>query len=113
MNLLTDEHVPPSVANALHSEGVDAVPIFDTDVAGKNDPAVLRFASEHEAALLTNDRDFVVRAFVDEIDHYGVFFYEDQRTSRSHIVRSVHNALSALRPTDRQDEIVYVPDGWL
>ena len=113
MNLLTDEHVSPAVANALRSEGVDAVPIVDTDVAGKDDPAVLRFASEHEAALLTNDRDFVVGTFVDGIDHYGVFFYEDQRTSRSDIVRSVHNALSVLRSADRQQQIVYVPDGWL
>ncbi len=113
MRVLTDEHVSPAVANTLRSEGIDAVTIYDTDIIGKDDPAVLSFASENELAVLTNDRDFIVGAFVQDIDHWGVFFYEDQRTPRTDIVRSVHNALSVLEPEDLRNEIIYIPDGWL
>jgi hypothetical protein len=113
MRVLTDEHVPPAVANTLRSEGIDAVTIYDTAVVGKDDPAVLRLAGENESAVLTNDRDYIVGEFVQNIDHWGIFFYEDQRTPRNDIVRSVHNALSVLEPEDLRNEIVYIPGGWL
>ena len=57
MTLLTDEHVSPAVANALGSEGIDAVTIYDTPVVGEADPDVLAFASENGYAVLTNDQD--------------------------------------------------------
>jgi hypothetical protein len=88
VTLLTDEHVSPAVANALRSEGIDAVTIYDTPVVGGADPDVLAFASENGYAVLTNDQDFVTGDFVAAVDHRGVFFYEDQRTSRKDIVRS-------------------------
>ena len=113
MRVLTDEHVSPVIANTLRSEGIDAVHIYDTPVAGKDDPAVLEFARDNESAVLTNDQDFITQDFVEDTDHWGVLFYEDQRTPRSDIVRSVHNALSVLRPEDMKNEIVYLPDGWL
>jgi predicted nuclease of predicted toxin-antitoxin system len=113
MRVLTDEHVSPVVANTLQSEGLDAVTIYDTPAIGKDDPAVLEFANENEAMILTNDLDFITQQFVEDADHWGILFYEDQRTPRSDIVRSVHNALSVLRPEDTRNEIVHIPDGWL
>ena len=98
--MLTDEHVSPVVANTLRSEGIDAVTIHDTPVAGKEDPEILKFASENESAVLTNDLDFITEKFVDDTDHWGILFYEDQRIPRKDIVRSTHNALSVLRPED-------------
>ena len=87
MTLLTDEHVSPAVANALRSEGTDAATIDDTPVVGGADPDVLAFANENGYAVLTNDQDFVTGDFVAAVDNRGVFFYEDQRTSRKDIVR--------------------------
>jgi predicted nuclease of predicted toxin-antitoxin system len=113
MRVLTDEHVSPVVANTLQSEGIDAVTIYDTPIGGKDDPAVLEFANEHEAMILTNDLDFITQEFVEDADHWGILFYEDQRTPRSDIVRAVHNALSVLRPEDTRNEIIHIPDGWL
>jgi predicted nuclease of predicted toxin-antitoxin system len=113
MRVLTDEHVSPAVANTLQSEGIDAVSIYDTPASGKDDPAVLEFANKNKAMVLTNDLDFVTKEFVDDTDHWGILFYEDQRTPRSDIVRSLHNALSVLRPEDTRNEIVHIPDGWL
>ena len=113
MRVLADEHVSPTVANTLQSEGIEAVSILDTPAAGADDPAVLAFANDNEAAILTNDQDFITQEFVEATDHWGILFYEDQRTPRNELVRAVHNALSVLRPEDMQNEVVYVPDGWI
>lgn len=113
MRVLTDEHVSPVIANTLQSEGIDAVAIYDTPIVGKDDPDVLEFASENESTVLTNDQHFITKEFVEETDHWGILFYEDQRTPRNDIVRSVHNALSVLRPEDTRNEIIHIPDGWL
>lgn len=113
MRVVTDEHVSPVIAHTLQSEGIDTVTIYDTPAVGEDDPDVLEFATENKATLLTNDQDFILEPFVEEIDHWGILFYEDQRTPRNEIVRSVHNALSVLRPEDTRNEIVYIPDGWL
>jgi predicted nuclease of predicted toxin-antitoxin system len=113
MKILTDEHVPPAVANTLRSEGVDATTIYDTDLVGVNDQPLLAYAEQHDYAILTNDQHFVSKQFVEECDHCGIFFYEDQRTPRSDIVRAVHNALSVLRAEDLRNDIIYVPDGWI
>ena len=113
MRVLTDEHVSPVVTNTLRSEGVDGVSVYDTRAAGADDTTVLEVAIENESAVLTNDRDFVTEEFVEATSHWGILFYEDQRTPRNDIVRAVHNALSVLRPADMRNEIVYIPDGWL
>lgn len=113
MKILTDEHVPPAVANTLRSEGIDATTIYETDLLGVKDPPLLEYVEENDYAILTNDQDFVSKKFVEESDHPGIFFYEDQRTPRTYIVRAVHNALSVLRPEDLRNEIIYVPDGWI
>ena len=98
MRVLTDEHVSPVVTNTLRSEGVDGVSVYDTRAAGADDTTVLEVAIENESAVLTNDRDFVTEEFVEATSHWGILFYEDQRTPRNDIVRAVHNALSVLRP---------------
>lgn len=83
MRVLTDEHVSPVVANTLQNEGIDAVTLYETPISGKDDPAVLEFANEHEAMILTSDLDFITKEFVDDTGHWGILFYEDQRISRS------------------------------
>lgn len=113
MKILTDEHVPQAVATTLRSEGLDAITIYETDLLGVQDQSLLNYAHQHDYVILTNDQDFVSEPFVDQNNHAGIIFYEDQRIPRSDLVRAVHNALSILQPEDLRNEIVYVPNGWI
>lgn len=113
MKILTDEHVPRAVATTLQSEGIETITIYDTELLGVNDPPLLDYATKNGYVILTNDQDFVSKEFVETATHPRIFFYEDQRLPRSDLVRAVHNALSVLRPEDLQNEIVYIPNGWM
>lgn len=64
----------PAVANTLRSEGINAATVLE---ASADDDDLLRYARNHDLAILTNDQDFLNRT-----DHYGVFYYDDQDTSR-------------------------------
>ncbi|RRJ28803.1 DUF5615 family PIN-like protein [Halocatena pleomorpha] len=108
MNILTDGHVPRAIPITLQSEDIDAITIYDADLIGGDQP-LLEYAIEHGYVVLTDDPDFVTKDFVTAHDHHGIFFYEDQRHTRTDLVRPIHNAVSVLRPDNLRNEIVFCP----
>lgn len=108
MRVPCDEHVPAAVANALESEGVEAVSVVDVLDPGTEDAGLLEFATDHGYVVLTNDRDFLDRS-----GHGGVLYYDDQRVDSRELVLAVRTISEVMEPDDVADTTLFVPDGWV
>ena len=58
---LIDAQLPPRLARAIAAEGYQAEHLEDLGMRHAKDPAILDYAQEQEAAIVTKDEDFVER----------------------------------------------------
>jgi predicted nuclease of predicted toxin-antitoxin system len=72
MNLLIDENLSPTLVQRLGAKGVAAQHVAHTGMAGHSDPAVWRYAFEHDQVIVTqNVEDFLLLAETGEL-HPGL-----------------------------------------
>jgi predicted nuclease of predicted toxin-antitoxin system len=57
VNFLADESVDVQIVDRLRADGHDVLAVVDME-PGISDDSVLNFANEHDALLLTADKDF-------------------------------------------------------
>lgn len=73
MKFLVDECTGPGVANWLRENGHEVFSIYD-ESPGVDDLTILARARNENWILITNDNDFSVRIFRDQLQHAGVIF---------------------------------------
>ena len=73
MRFLVDECTGPGVAKWLREEGHEVFSVYD-ESPGISDLSVLTKANNENWILITNDSDFSVRIFRDQLAHAGVIY---------------------------------------
>jgi predicted nuclease of predicted toxin-antitoxin system len=73
MKFLVDECTGPGVASWLCNEGHEVFSVYD-ESPGIDDLTILAKANSEHWILITNDNDFSVRIFRDQLPHSGVVF---------------------------------------
>ncbi|MDR0849833.1 MAG: DUF5615 family PIN-like protein [Propionibacteriaceae bacterium] len=84
VKLLLDEHYPPTLAESLSGEGIDAVCVTRRgDLRGKDDYAVLLRATDEGRLVVTEDVNTFGRAIALLPHHAGVVFCHSLRFPRT------------------------------
>lgn len=82
MRFLVDECTGPGVAAWLQSQGHEVFSVF-ADARGMTDDQVIQKAYDESWILITNDKDFGQKVYLEDRLHGGVILMrlEDERTS--------------------------------
>jgi predicted nuclease of predicted toxin-antitoxin system len=67
----TDEHIARAVVRGLRRRGVDVQTVSEAGMLGATDEEHLRFATEQQRVVFTQDDDFL-RLHADGISHHGI-----------------------------------------
>lgn len=67
MRFLVDAQLPPALARYLASVAHQAEHVYDIGMGEATDSAIWNYAIQNNAAIITKDEDFVIRASVNEI----------------------------------------------
>jgi predicted nuclease of predicted toxin-antitoxin system len=109
MNFLLDENFPKSAEKLLVDLGYHVIDIRGTDRQGVDDFQLFEIAQQHEAVLLTTDRDFYHTVPLAHAEHFGVIVIALKQPNREailsrlrwllnqQIVRTIDNKVILLR----------------
>lgn len=92
MRFLEDECTGPGVANWLLTEGHEVFSVYD-EAPGISDLAILTKANTENWILVTNDSDFSVRVFRDQLPHAGVIYLRLANERTQNKIAVVRNLL--------------------
>jgi len=84
LKFYTDTHIDKQVAIQLRQKGVDVIRCEDVGLAEADDETHLRYAAEHQIALITKDAGFRLRHFNwigQGRTHYGIFFCSNRQAA--------------------------------
>jgi uncharacterized protein with PIN domain len=94
----TDEHVARAVARGLRRRGVDVVTAPEADMLGATDEEHLRFATDQQRVVFTQDDDFL-RLHAQGHKHAGIV-YASQHTPVGSIVSGLMLVYQVLAPEE-------------
>jgi predicted nuclease of predicted toxin-antitoxin system len=82
MRFLVDECTGPAVARWLSEQGHDVFSVYD-GARGADDEQVINMAITEKRVLITNDKDFGKKVFMENHPHCGVILLrlEDERSA--------------------------------
>ncbi len=117
MRLLTDEHIPREVAAALRKRfpKLDAVSIYDTDLAGMQDRPLLAVLDEQARVLVTRDVNSIPRHVKERLAEgktHGGIIYADSKRLRQRDARGLIRRLVEV-VEKYQDQDWTCRSGWL
>ena len=69
-----DEHINPRIARALERKGIDVTTTVDAGLRTHSDTSQWDYAKSNKRALVTCDRDFLIRTATDS-SHFGIIYY--------------------------------------
>lgn len=84
LQFYTDTHIDKQVAVQLRQKGIDVVRCEEVGLAEVDDETHLKYAAEHQLALITKDEGFRLRHFdwlAAGNDHWGIFFCGDRHVA--------------------------------
>ncbi|MDY6775911.1 MAG: DUF5615 family PIN-like protein [Halobacteria archaeon] len=111
MRLLADEHIPPAFVSALRGEGHDVAVVGEDVNLGADDSVVLRFASETDRVILSEDTDFQgADPQLDTGSHPGVLAC-DTSAAPGEVAAAVRRIDSVT--DDLTQTLLFVPGNWL
>lgn len=64
MRFVVDAQLPPALARMLQDQGEDACHLIDLGLVSAPDGDIWDYATAHDAAIVTKDEDFAIRASV-------------------------------------------------
>jgi hypothetical protein len=102
----TDDHVANAVAKGLRRRDVDALTAVEANMSGAADEEHLRFASDQQRVMFTQDRDFV-RLHATGTSHAGIA-YAPQGTSIGNIIRGLMFIYQVLDADDMRGHLEYL-----
>jgi predicted nuclease of predicted toxin-antitoxin system len=102
-----DEQIPPALADALRSRGIDVTTTADAGLARTGDREQLAFAVERVRVLVTQDVDFL-RLHAEGTPHAGIAFWRQQTRSIGDVMRRLLLIHAAMSPEDMKNRIEYL-----
>ncbi len=84
----TDEHIPSAVIIGLRRRGIDVLSTPQAELLGATDEDQLRFATQEQRVIVTQDDDFLA-LHAQGREHSGIVFVQ-LGTSIGHMVRGLH-----------------------
>ncbi len=105
MRFFFDENFPKAAAKLLTKHGHESVDIRGTDREGSGDTAIFEMAQEHEAALLTTDRDFFHTVPHLQETHHGVIVVALHQPNRKSILQLLEWFLEYFKDADIRNRV--------
>lgn len=98
MKFLVDECTGPAVAHWLRQQGYDVFSVYD-QARGSDDSEVMDIAGRDGRILITNDRGFGERFFVNDVNTTASFFFV--WTMSGPLIRSVCLVICLMSMVER------------
>ena len=110
MRFFVDESFPKSVGEFLNQQGHVVIDVRQLGQSGVNDETVFRLAQEHEAVLLTTDRDFFHTIPHLHPNHFGIIVISLRQPNRQSIQDRLLWFLGQFPDADLDDHVVQLRD---
>ena len=110
MNFLSDENFPKAANRLLLELGHHVIDIRGSEFQGTDDLHLFDIAQEHEAILLTTDRDFYHTIPWQYLTHHGVIVIALKQPNRAAILSRLRWALSHVLTTDTMNAVILIRD---
>ncbi len=110
MKFLLDENFPKSAEKILTSLNHTVIDIRGTDLQGSDDLHLFRLAQQHQAVLLTTDRDFYHTVSLQQPRHFGVVVIALKQPNRHSILVRLHWLISKGLLDNIADQVILVRD---
>jgi len=111
IRLYLDEDVSVFVAQLLLPHGFEVLTARDAHHLGRSDAAQLRFAGEHQLAILTHTRCDCERlheaALREQRPHAGILI-AGRRASDFELARRIMTVLNTFTPEDAANQLLYL-----
>jgi predicted nuclease of predicted toxin-antitoxin system len=102
-----DEQIPPALADALRSRGIDVTTTTGVGLIGTGDGEHLAFAANAGRVLITQDADFL-RLHAQGTPHAGIAFWRQQTRSLGEVLRRLLLIHAAMSPDDMKNRVEYL-----
>ncbi|HUQ94657.1 MAG TPA: DUF5615 family PIN-like protein [Bryobacteraceae bacterium] len=102
-----DEHIPPALADALRSRGIDVTTTADAGLMGAEDREHLAFAVNAGRIVVTQDVDFL-RLHAEAVPHVGIAYWHPRARSLGEVLRRLVLIHATLSPEEMQTRVEYL-----
>lgn len=102
-----DEHIPPALADALRSRGIDLITTTDAGLTGKSDQEHLDFAAKAGRVVITQDVDFL-RLHAEGTVHSGIAFWRQQTRTLGDVLRRLLLIHAVMSPDEMKNTVEYL-----
>ena len=102
-----DEHVDPSIAQALRRHGADVTTTAEAGLRTRGDEAHLEFARAARRIIVTHDADFL-RFASQAVDHWGIAYCHRTARSVGEIIRGLILIYEALTPDEMRGRVEFL-----
>ena len=102
-----DEQIPPVLADALRSRGIDVTTTADADLIGAEDREHLAFAVGAGRVVITQDADFL-RLHTEGVPHAGIAFWRQQNRTIGEVLRRLVLIHAAMSPDEMTNRVEYL-----
>jgi predicted nuclease of predicted toxin-antitoxin system len=102
-----DEHIPPALADALRSRGIDVTTTGDAGLSATTDREHLVFALSEGGVVVTQDVDFL-RLHAGGTPHAGIAFWRSQTRGIREVVRRLLLMHAAVSPDEMKNRVEYL-----
>jgi predicted nuclease of predicted toxin-antitoxin system len=102
-----DEQIPPALAAALRSRGIDVTTTVDAGLTGTADREHLAFAANAGRVAVTQDVDFL-RLHAEGTPHAGIAFWQQQTRSVGEVLRRLLLIHAAVSPDEMKNRVEYL-----
>ena len=96
MRFKTDENLHQEIADALRSQGHDALTVWDQNMRGRPDRDLAAVCKEERRALISLDLDFADVRTYPPSDYHGLIVIRSRLPSRRNVLESVRRILPML-----------------
>jgi hypothetical protein len=102
-----DEHIATAVAVGLRSRGIDVTTTLDAQLTAASDLEQLAYAHGAGRVLVTHDADFL-RLHREGVEHGGVVYSEQRKTSIGDLIRGLVLIHAVLAPEDMDNHVEFL-----
>ncbi len=103
-----DENISFAVSEGLKRRGIDAFSAKDANTLGFSDKQQLDFSISQKATLVTTDVDFLRMLQKNNIEHYGIIYFEQEKYGVGDIIRKIEELVTILEPENFRNHIEFL-----
>jgi predicted nuclease of predicted toxin-antitoxin system len=101
-----DENVNPVIAEALRRHGINVTTAAESSLRGRDDRTQFDFAREHNAVLVTHDRDFFTVAGNEH--HFGIAYCDMNTRTIGQMIDILILLYEAATPEEMRERIEFI-----